>query len=71
MSLFRQDTVDSVISSMSTTVARLRALKDKHAADATYSRQLAKEYADRAESSDSESKRADSIATKIGALLEP
>lgn len=68
---FRQDTTDSVIASLSTTVARLRGLKDKHAADATYSRQLAKEYGENADSSDSESKRAGHIADKIGALLEP
>lgn len=69
--LFRQDTTDSVIASLSTTVARLRSLKDRHSADGTYCRQLAKEYADKADTSDSESKRAGTIADKIGALLEP
>ena len=71
MSLFRQDTTDSVIATLSTTVQKLRALKDKHNADAVYSRQLAKEYADAADTSDNESKRAGGIADKIGALLEP
>lgn len=71
MSLFRQDTTDSVIASLSATVQKLRTLKEKHQADATYSRQLAKEYTEAADNSDSESKRAGGIADKIGALLEP